>query len=111
MGRYRHGHAKLDQGAGPWVPCDRCSFIWSMSDLQWQYEWAGTRLQNTHYLVCPKCLDVPSAILRTIIPGPDPVPIPNVRAMPFSNWNDSFIATENLEIIETEDGDSIILEE
>jgi hypothetical protein len=111
MGRYRHGHARLDQGAGNWQCCDRCGFVYSHADLQWQYEWAGTRLQNTQYQVCAKCLDVPSAILRTIIPGPDPVPIPNVRAMPFSNWNDSFIATENLEIIETEDGDSIILEE
>lgn len=93
------------------MPCDRCSFIYSHADLQWQYEWAGTKLQNTGWLVCQKCLDQPSAILRTIIPGPDPKPIPNVRAMPFSNWNDNFITTEGGDTITTEDGVGLITEE
>lgn len=110
MGRYRHGHAKLDQSAGNWQPCDRCGFIYSQSDLQWQYEWAGTRLQNTQFLVCSRCLDVPSVSLRTVIPGPDPVPIPNVRAIPFSVYNNNYLATESGDILTTEDGTKLITE-
>ena len=111
MGRFRHGHARLDQAAGNWQPCDYCSMIYSRSDLSWAYEWAGTKLQNLNYLVCPKCLDVPSAGLRTVIPGPDPTPIPNVRAIPFANWRNNEISTEQLDPIATEDDNNLITED
>lgn len=110
MGRYKHGHARLDQNAGPWMPCARCDFIYSMSDLQWQYEWAGTRLQNLNILVCPECLDVPSVSLRTVVPGPDPIPVPNVRPNHFSWYNTNYISTENGNILTTEDGTKLITE-
>lgn len=110
MGRYKHGHARLDQSASNWQPCQMCGFIYSHADLQWQYEWAGTRLQNTGWQVCEKCLDVPSVSLRTVIPGPDPIPIPNVVANNFSWYNTNYIATENGNILTTEDGTKLITE-
>lgn len=110
MGRYKHGHARLDQSAGNWQCCQRCGFIYSHADLHWQYEWAGTRLQNTGFQVCEKCLDEPSTILRTIIPGPDPVPIPNVVQMPFATYETNWLTTENGDILTTEDGVKLITE-
>lgn len=92
------------------MPCDQCGMQYSMADLQWQYDWAGARLQNLNWLVCSRCLDVPSVSLRTVIPGPDPVPVPNVRPNHFSWYNNNYIATENGNILTTEDGTKLITE-
>src|SRR5215475_8346047 len=54
--------------------CDRCGFRFNHDQLQWQFQWAGPRLQNLRILVCRTCLDVPQEQLRTIILPPDPVP-------------------------------------
>lgn len=55
--------------------CQRCGFLYHLSDLSWQYQWAGPSLVNFRLLVCYRtCLDVPNEQLRTIIIGPDPVP-------------------------------------
>lgn len=59
--------------------CDRCGLIYSHSDLQWQYQWAGASLQNLRILVCHTCNDVPQQQLRAIIVPADPVPIVNPR--------------------------------
>ena len=59
--------------------CDRCSFVYTHRDLQWQYEYAGVSLQNTRILVCQRCLDEPQPQNRAIIIPPDPVPIQNPR--------------------------------
>lgn len=47
--------------------------------MQWQEEWAGTRLAQTGFLRCAACIDVPQPQLRTFILPPDPVPIQNPR--------------------------------
>ncbi len=59
--------------------CDRCGFRYNHDELQWQHQWAGTKLQNLRILVCQSCLDVPQEQLRTIILPADPVPIKDPR--------------------------------
>lgn len=61
--------------------CDRCGFLFQLSELQWQYQWAGMQLTNTRVLVCTgvNCLDVPNPQLRTIILPSDPIPVLNAR--------------------------------
>ena len=59
--------------------CDRCGFLWHFDALQWQFQWRGTQLVNTRFLVCPDCLDVPQEQLRTIVLPPDPLPVLNAR--------------------------------
>lgn len=59
--------------------CDRCGFRYNHNELQWQFQWAGTKLQNLRLLVCETCLDKPQEGLRTIVLPPDPVPISNPR--------------------------------
>lgn len=59
--------------------CDFCGQLWQHSDLVWQFEWAGPRLQNQRQLVCNPCNDKPQQQLRTIVLPPDPVPIQNPR--------------------------------
>ncbi len=59
--------------------CDRCGARYNHDELQWQFQWAGTKLQNLRLLVCKACLDEPQEQLRTIILPPDPVPIRDPR--------------------------------
>lgn len=48
-------------------------------NLQWQFEYAGTKLINKRILVYEDELDIPNRQLGTIILPPDPVPIRNAR--------------------------------
>lgn len=59
--------------------CDRCGALYNHTDLTWQYQWRGTKLQNIQRLVCQPCLDIPQEQLRVIILPMDPVPIMNAR--------------------------------
>jgi len=59
--------------------CDRCGFLVYLSDLDWQLEWAGADITNTFMLVHGTCLDVPNEQRRTIVIGPDPAPLRNIR--------------------------------
>lgn len=90
--------------------CDFCGLLWNHDRLQFLYQYMGSvQPQNTHYLVCPKCVfplnpsDTPN-----ILP-PDPVPIYNSRPG-FSDiyGETSYLSTEDGDIIDTQDGDSLI---
>jgi len=59
--------------------CDRDGFRYNLRDLSWQNEWAGTKLQNTRFLVCRRCLDKPNEQLRAYAVPPDPLPVRNPR--------------------------------
>ncbi len=76
----RLGHARINpsspEAAGT---CDRCGFVYSFSDLRWQFQWAGAMLQNIRILVCYHCEDEPQEQLRAIVLPPDPVPVINAR--------------------------------
>lgn len=74
--------------------CDRCSRWYSLVDLQWQMEWAGSRLYNTGSLVCDDCLDIPNEQLRTIILPPDPLPVQNARVPNFAYSEQTVRITE-----------------
>lgn len=48
-------------------------------NMQFQWDWAGTKLVKKRILVSVDELDVPQEQLRTIILPPDPPPIMNAR--------------------------------
>src|SRR6516164_1137483 len=76
-----HGHARID----PHHPralgfCDLCGFMYVHSDLRWEVQWKGNKIQKTGFLVCPTCFDMPNPTLRPKVLPPDPVPILNARS-------------------------------
>lgn len=115
---------------GPWHPtgrarvssrspvslaiCDRCGFTYNHPDLTWQFQWAGTKLQNLRLLVCKTCLDRPQIQLKTIILPADPLPTLNARPEQYSVTVPSFIATESETFtgsdLTTESGDNLTWE-
>lgn len=54
--------------------------------MSWQYEWSGSTLQNQRILVCPPCLDIPNAQLRSYVTPPDPIPFDNPRIELDKGW-------------------------
>lgn len=74
------GYAKTDpRNPRAKAVCDNCGTWYLHADLQWQFDWAGTKLINQNVLVCRRCLSKPQPQLRSIILPPDPVPIENPR--------------------------------
>lgn len=55
--------------------CMRCGLWYNRVDLNFQFDWRGTSLQNLYILVCDRCLDVPQEQLRVIQLPADPVPV------------------------------------
>ena len=82
-----HGRAQVDPNdPRAFGQCDRCGHWFNLRDLQWQFEWGGTRTFNTRVLVCTgnNCLDVLQEQLRSIILPPDPLPVLNARVPDFA---------------------------
>ena len=95
--------------------CDRCGFRYLHSQLRWQVQWSGAKLQNLRMLVCTQtCFDCPQPALKTIIIPPDPVPVLNPRPEQYAVTVPSFVATETPSFegsdITTEGGDNLIWE-
>lgn len=65
--------------------CDRCGFIFTHSDLRFQFDYAGAGLVNRQVLVCRRCEDDPQPQLKAIVLPADPVPINNPRPMDFAS--------------------------
>lgn len=65
--------------------CDRCSLWYNLVELEWQYEWRGTSLQNIWLRVCPRCLDTPQEQLRAIQLPADPTPVFQPRVEQFAS--------------------------
>jgi hypothetical protein len=63
--------------------CDRCGFRYNLVNLNWQFDWRGTSLQNVKLLVCKSCYDEPQEQLRAIVIPADPVPVANPRIQDF----------------------------
>ena len=63
--------------------CDRCSQLYNLRELRFQWDWTGARLQNLRILVCKRCYDEPQEQFRARILSPDPVPVFNPRPEPF----------------------------
>ena len=51
----------------------------NISDLSWQFVWAGNAYNNTRLLVCDRCNDAPQEQLRARSIPPDPRPTVNAR--------------------------------
>jgi hypothetical protein len=58
---------------------DRTGFKRYLDDLNWQMFWAGPTMGNTHLRIAPDALDVPNEQARTIVIGPDPIPLKDPR--------------------------------
>lgn len=61
--------------------CDRCGFLYPLSELIFQRQWAGPRIVKLGVRVCTRtCLDdLQENGLRTIVIGPDPKPLKDAR--------------------------------
>ena len=106
-----HGRAKVDSSAPEaFACCDRCGFLYNISDLDWQYEWRGNQLQNLRLLVCARCLDVPFIFNRPIILPPDPVPIRDPRS-PFWAQQEATPGYNPQYNIVTADGDDVVTQD
>lgn len=80
-----HGRAAVNSGSPvAFAQCDRCSFWYNRTELQWQYQWSGTHIYSLGILVCRRCYDTPFEQLRTIILPPDPPPVINARPPNFT---------------------------
>jgi hypothetical protein len=73
--------------------CDRCSLWYNLIDLQFQYEWRGTTLQNIWIRVCDRCLDVPQEQLRAIVLPADPTPVWQPRVEQFEELETNYRTT------------------
>lgn len=89
----------------PWGTCYRCNFRYLRKDLVNQFDWRGTSLSNLHILVCTAtCLDVPQEQERTILVGPDPIPVRD----PSPGWQTTQAGFGGVsDILELIDGDLI----
>lgn len=108
-----YGRAQIDPTAPEALGvCDRCAKLWNLSELRYQFYWAGPQLQNSNLRVCPDCMDIPNEQLRTIILPPDPEPVYDTRVPPFSIYEQSAYAliTEDFLTLITEDGLQITTE-
>jgi hypothetical protein len=90
--------------------CDRCGIWYSITDLKWQYQWAGPQLQNLRLLVCHICLDVPQEQLKPRILPPDPMPTLNARPEAFLIDDQDYRITEDGDKRITEDGSPRLVE-
>lgn len=64
--------------------CDRCSFIYNLKNLRFQFDWRGNVLTNLRIRVCPKCYDVPYQGNRPIKLPADPPPVMNARPITYA---------------------------
>lgn len=100
-----HGRAKVNPSHPvSFAVCDRCSIWYNITDLHWQFQFAGPNLQNLRLLVCDRCLDIPQPQLKPRILPPDPMPTLNARPENFLIDDFDYRVTEDGSIRVTEDG-------
>ncbi len=106
-----HGKARVSpSGPSAFGVCDRCGMWYNLKDLQFQYEWGGSRLTNQNILVCNRCLDIPQQQLRSIIIPADPVPVFNPRPERFREEVPNYRVTQDSNVRVTEDGNYRVTE-
>ena len=123
MAWVRYTHARVSESNPEALGCcDRCGMDYNLSQLRWQLQWQGPKLQNLRILVCPDCYDAPQPQLRTIILPPDPLPVPNPRPDPymymglsssppvFTSGQPNVLATQGGDWLTTQDGLHLITE-
>jgi hypothetical protein len=90
--------------------CDRCGFMYSLSDLKYQYQWAGTTLTNLQILVCDTCLDVPQIQFKSIVLPGDPPPRLNPRIEYYAIEVTSFLQSQEGPCLLTQAGQCLLWE-
>src|SRR5258705_12639151 len=90
--------------------CDRCGFMYSLSDLKYQYQWAGTGLVNLQLRVCKRCMDIPQIQVKRFVLPPDPLPVDNPRIEYYGIEVTSFLQSEEGPSLLTEDGSALLWE-
>lgn len=105
-------YASNDASRGPWSVCSDCGFNWSLSDLQFQYDFRGGSVPvNTGWLRCPRCITPLTYQKKLIIIPPDPAPIMNTRPEPYYIDETDFRTTQDGDTRDTQDGeDRVIIE-
>jgi hypothetical protein len=79
-GTWPKGHARVNAShPAAFAICDQCGFQYNHRDLIWEAQWMGKMIQQTGFLVCPTCWDVPNPQLQARGLPADPVPILNPR--------------------------------
>lgn len=102
-------YASNSAKAGPWSTCDRCGFIWSQSDLQWQFDYVGGPVpQSQGWLVCDRCINPLTLQRQLLILPPDPPPIFNTRPENYTVDESNWLTTQDDNIITTQDGELFI---
>lgn len=81
--------------------CMRCGIWYNRVDLQFQFDWRGTALQNLYILVCDRCLDTPQEQLRAIQLPADPTPIyfPSVEDFTAAETNYRTVGPDTIDSI------------
>jgi len=91
-----HGRARVDaRNPRAFGVCEGCNFWYNLVDLKWQYQWAGSQIQNLRQLKCRTCLDVPQQQLRSIILPADPQPVFNARPQNFDLAETDYRVTQD----------------
>jgi len=90
----------------PPAACDGCGQTTLHSDLRKHLQYRGgvTPVWDG-MLVCGRCDDIPNVQLARQVLQPDPLPVKNPRPIQFGDAE--FLATDEDEIIVTDDGDGI----
>jgi len=88
--------------------CDRCGFMYTLSDLKYQYQWAGNSLVNLQLRVCKPCMDIPQIQFKSFVLPPDPVPVINPRIEYYGVEVTSFLQSQEGPTLLTEDGQAIL---
>jgi len=105
------GRAQVNSSSpAAFAVCDRCSMWYNHRDLNWQYQYAGPKLQNLRLLVCRTCLDTPQPQLKPRILSPDPVPIMNARPENFLIDDASWVVAQDGDYLVTQDSERIVIE-
>jgi hypothetical protein len=85
------GHAQVNpSNPQAFGICDECGFLYNLNKLRYQYQWAGPKIINLRFRVCPTCYDEPSHRNYPFALPPDPVPVVDPRPWPTS-YNFGFV--------------------
>lgn len=100
----QHGKAHVDpQRPRAFGICDRCGFLYNLSKLRWQFDFAGPVLQNLRFLVCDKCYDKAQEQKKPVLLPPDPIPVANARPMNYTAAETDWRVTQDGSIRITQD--------
>lgn len=104
-----HGRAKVNsRSPEAFGICDNCSFLYNLSELRWQFQWAGNKLVNMRQLVCRRCNDIPQTQLRAIVLPADPMPVMNPRPQNYQLAETDYRTTSGQNTVDPETGIPIL---